>query len=240
MQGAGNRLTGRLFENWFDMEALNKSDIMWLRVIEYFALNAEEVILARYLLVLVKPNDQYSRVFTEHFLVETTGWSEYIIRRALGNWQTMGMARALKESRRTICKCKTRYVRGRVNLNLLVKSEPMNKTRIERISQRWEFNTVSFEESLNERVARIRTSVDYSRFSCGCITCDETTLFPSSDGVLQCQICGHEAKSRQLQDFTQYDIYVMMNDKSVDLEDVWQMPFNPQGQGESDEDIWEY
>ena len=206
------------------METLTKKDVIWLKVVEYFAYDKSEVILARYILTLCPPVHG-TRRFSEHFLMETTGWTEYVIRRALGNWANMGMA-----AKHTIIESA--------------------QNRLERCQQEWVLETHLFVESLNERICWMRRHMPVPK-SMGC-ACDSSQLFPNDDCTeLLCQYCGKAHVNQNPTSLTTtalYDAYLMsMNDcNQNDIHVVWQCPVMPQSLAtkrlkteDDEEDIWE-
>jgi hypothetical protein len=209
------------------METLTKQDVIWLKIVEYFAYDKSEVVLARYILTICLPIHG-TRRFSEHFLMETTGWTEYMIRRALGNWANMDMA-----AKHTIIESA--------------------HTRLERCQQEWVLQTHLFVESLNERICWMRCHMPSPK-GMGC-ACDSSKLFPNDDCTeLLCQNCGqalsHENRT-PLTTSTLYDAYLLStNDPSRnEIHTVWQCkPVVPQSlatkrlkteNNEDEENMWE-
>eukprot|EP00966_Prymnesium_polylepis_P206646 4787456-Prymnesium_polylepis.1 len=135
------------------MENLGKKDVVWLKVVEFFALSETDVILARYILS-INQFQKRSRTFSEHYLVATTGWTEYLIRRILGHWQNMGMVKSKPPPTKPVVVSRIRFGSGilssnnllltcwrkhtGLHLKLSVENVPLDKNRLERCAQQWE------------------------------------------------------------------------------------------------------
>ena len=193
------------------MQHLNGVDIAWLDVIQIFALSEADVILARYVLAC----QEHKRVFSEHYLVSTTGWSEYVIRRILGHWQSMGMASAKLPPAKSVVVSSLRFGSGLssisrvissrrkhtgLQIELSIKNIPLNKNRIERCAQLWEVDTYAFYYSLHERIlwvqSQLRSKSATNTLVCGCHISDSTQYLPGGDGII-CQVCNQQVEEYQ-------------------------------------------
>jgi hypothetical protein len=231
------------------MEFLDKEDIVWLNVVEFFALSEADVILARYILMLHTKMMYKPRVFSEHNLVEKTGWTEYVIRRILGHWQSMGMAKAkppptrpsvvstlrfgsglLCNNRMSICRRKHTVLK----IKLSIANVPLDKNRIERCAQEWEVDTGMFYNSFHKRICWIRqkSQSTFSEFICGCNISDPAQHIPNDDcTALICQICNSEVKEEHnatrfnLMQTALYQTYEITNGSSFK---TWTFPLMPE------------
>lgn len=199
------------------MEHLDKKDIVWLQLVEYFAQSEADVFLARHVLSL-RDHYLYStrrRTFSEHHLVATTGWTEYVIRRILGHWQNMGMAKSKPPPTRAVVASQIRFGSGHLSSNKLLTSRrkhtglklklaienvPLVKNRVERCAQQWEVDTDMFYHSLHQRVCWLRRTSQqtYNRL-CDCDVSDSSQHFPNEAcTALICQTCRKEVKEEEV------------------------------------------
>jgi len=193
------------------MEHLDKKDTVWLNIVEYFAQSDADVFLARHVLSLHDSghNNSY-RSFSEHHLVATTGWTEYVIRRILGHWQNMGMAKSKPPPTKPVVVSQIRFDSGYISTNKLLTSRRkhtgltlklaienvhLDKNRVERCAQQWEVDTDMFYNSLHARMCWLRGASHqaYKVIICGCAVSDPCQHVPNEDCTeLICQICGKE------------------------------------------------
>ena len=193
------------------MEHLNKEDLVWLHVVEYFALSDADVILARHVLSLDFVSFVLkARIFSEHYLVATTGWTEYVIRRVLGHWQNMGMAKSKSAPTKSVVVSQIRFGSGILSSNKLLTSRrkhtgltlklsienvPLDKNRVERCAQQWEIDTNIFFNSLHHRICWVRNASyqTYNKMTCGCEISDPFQHIPNcACTALVCEACGKE------------------------------------------------
>ena len=217
------------------MEHLDKEDVVWLNVVEYFAHSDADVFLARHVLSL---RDHYSyrkqaRTFSEHHLVATTGWTEYVIRRILGHWQNMGMAKSKPAPTKPVVVSQIRFGSGYLSSNklstsrrkhngltlkLAIENVPLNKNRVQRCAQQWEVDTDMFYNSLHARICWLRCASHqtFQRLLCGCAVSDPSQHVPNEAcTALICQICEKEVTEEDvitgfnLVDTPLYDAYTI-------------------------------
>jgi hypothetical protein len=217
------------------MEQLDKEDVVWLNVVEYFAQGNEDVFLARHVLSM---RDHYSyrkqaRTFSEHYLVETTGWTEYVIRRILGHWQNMDMAKSKPAPTKPVVVSQIRFGSGHLSrndlltsqrkhtgltFNLAIENVPLNKNRVERCAQQWEVDTDLFYNSLHARICWLHyaSHQTYNRLLCGCAVTDLAQHLPNEAcTALICQLCKKEVTEEDvvtgfnLADTPLYDAYTI-------------------------------
>jgi len=233
------------------MEQLDKEDVVWLNVVEYFAQGNEDVFLARHILSM---RDHYSyrkqaRSFSEHHLVATTGWTEYVIRRILGHWQKMGMANSKPAPTKPVVVSQIRFGSGHLSSNKLLTSRrkhtgltfklaienvPLDKNRVERCAQQWEVDTNLFYNSLHARICWLRCASHqtYNRLICGCAVTDPSQHVPNEAcTALICQLCEKEV--------TEEDVVTGFNLADTPLHDAytitiggnftpWRLPVMPE------------
>jgi hypothetical protein len=216
------------------MEQLDKEDVVWLNVVEYFAQGNEDVFLARHVLSL---RDYYSyrkqaRTFSEHHLVATTGWTEYVIRRILGHWQNMGMAKSKPAPTKPVVVSKIRFGSGHLSSNKLLTSRrkhtgltlklaienvSLDKNCVERCAQQWEVDTEMFWNLLHARICWLRYSSHqtYNRLLlCGCAVSDPSQHVPNEACTeLICHICDKEV--------TEEDVITGLNLEYTPLYDAY-------------------
>ena len=217
------------------MEDLDKEDVVWLNVVEYFAQSEADVLLARHVLSL-RDNFYYRirlRTFSEHHLVATTGWTEYVIRRILGHWQNMGMAKSKAPPTKPVVVSQIRFGSGLLSSNKLLTSRckhtgltlklsvenvPLDKNRVERCAQQWEIDTDLFYNLLHQRICWLRSASHktYNKLICGCETSDPSQHVPDDACLaLICQSCGKEVTEADvitgfnLADTPLYDAYTI-------------------------------
>lgn len=217
------------------MEHLDTDDFVWLKIVEYFAHSDADVFLARHVLSL---RDHYSyrkkaRTFSEHSLVATTGWTEYVIRRILGHWQNMGMAKSKPPPTKPVVVSQIRFGSGHLSNNMLLTSRrkhtgftlklaienvPLDKNRVERCAQQWEVDTEIFYNSLHARICWLHhtSRQTYNRMSCGCGVSDPSQHVPNEAcTALICQVCDKEVTEQDvvtgfnLADTPLYDAYTI-------------------------------
>ena len=217
------------------MEYLDKEDVIWLNVVEYFAQSDVDVFLARHVLSL---RDHYSyrkqtRTFSEHHLVATTGWTEYVIRRILGHWKNMGMAKSKPAPTRAVVVSQIRFGSGHISsdklltsrrkhtwltFKLAIENAPLDKNRVERCAQQWEVDTDLFYNSLHARICWLRCASHqtYNRLMCGCAVTDPSQHVPNETcTALICQVCEKEVTEEDvvtgfnLADTPLYDAYTI-------------------------------
>jgi hypothetical protein len=200
------------------MEHLDREDIAWLNVVEFFAQSDADVFLARHILSL---RDHFSyrrraRTFTEHDLVATTGWTEYVIRRILGHWKNMGMAKSKPPPTKAVVVSRIRFGSGlllsnklltsrrkhtRLTVTLAVDNVPLDKNRIERCAQQWEIDTDLFYHSLHQRICWMRSKSRqiYNKLMCGCDVIDTSQHVPNDTcTTLICQLCRTEVTEEEV------------------------------------------
>lgn len=216
------------------MEHLDKEDVVWFNLVEYFAQGNEDVFLARHILSI---RDHYSyrkqRTFSEYHLVATTGWTEYVIRRILGHWQTMGMAKSKAAPTKPVVVSQIRFGSGHISSNKLLTSRrkhtgltfklsienvPLDKNRVERCAQQWEVDTDLFCNSLHARICWLRRASHqtYNRLTCGCAVTDPSQHLPNEAcTALICRVCEKEVTEEDaftgfnLADTPLYDAYTI-------------------------------
>jgi hypothetical protein len=177
------------------MDGCARADRAWLTLVEFFRYEDVEVLLARYILFSIVPHG-HTRTFSEHLLVATSGINEYTIRRCLGHWQTMGMAKQQGPPTRPVvlskitCNFKRHKFTG-LNLTLFVQKQTMINTRIERCAQEWHIDMNTFTSELYNRIAWMRWKQNkQSSIACGCEIYDATQHIPNDDcSALTCLIC---------------------------------------------------
>lgn len=200
------------------MEHLDREDVAWLNVVEFFAQSEADVFLARHILSL---RDHFSyrrsaRTFTEHDLVATTGWTEYVIRRTLGHWKNMGMAKSKPPPTKPVVVSRIRFGSGLLSstklltsrrkhtsltVTLSIENVPLDKNRIERCAQQWEIDTGLFYHSLHQRICwlRAKSLQRYNKLMCGCDVIDTSQHVPNHDcSSLICQLCRKEVKEEEV------------------------------------------
>lgn len=198
------------------MEGLNKQDAVWLNVIEYFAHSEADVFLARHVLSLGCSSHTTTRIFSEHHLISTTGWTEYVIRRILGHWKNMGMAKSKPPPTTPVVVSQIRFGSGYLSgyrllvsqrkhtglrLELSIECIPLDKNRIERCEQQWEIDTDIFYDSLHQRICWLRRACHntYHKLRCGCGVIDPSQHIPNETcTALICQACGEEVTEEEL------------------------------------------
>lgn len=193
---------------------MEENDKVWLKAVEYFASTKYDVYLARYILLGVqKLFGLETRTFSERVLVETTGWTEYAIRRVLGHWEKMGMIQRKSRPARVVvsavmsfittktCKMRSSFKRpisrtkkfGGLSLKLFVDKQTKHLDRTERCYQEWEIDTNMFAARIDERVRWMKRQRAYQMLSCECETLDISQHMPNESMTeIICNICKHQ------------------------------------------------